>query len=185
MNNFGRMALVSVALVWFPSLVQAQPGPAQEVPELQVLSHWIGTWDIDMTVKVGADAAKVSRTKGKATAKWILDGRFVQQTGTLEAGDGMGMPAMKVTTLMTYDQAKKAYRSWMFYSTGTVSESEGSWAAKTRTMTTTSRDADNNWNTTIKATFPDPATEVWQILVKDGAGKVIVEVNGKNTRRKK
>ena len=158
-------------------------GPSKDVPELQVLNHWVGKWDDDMTVKPNAGLPKGMRAKGVVTAEWVLNGRFVQQTATLEPGDSA--PAMKVTTLMTYDPQKKVYRSWMFFSTGAVSESEGRWDEKSRTMTSTSRDAESGGTATIKATFAEDGTESWSILEKDRDGKVVSETTGKNTPRKK
>jgi hypothetical protein len=165
------------------ALGDAPQGPARDVPELQVLNHWVGTWDVDMTIKPTADLANGMRVRGTATAEWALDGRFLQQTGTL--GPSEGFPAMKVTTLMTYDPRKKVYRSWMFFSNGFASESEGTWDAKSSTLTSTSRDAETGTTTTIKATFPKDGTETWSIVVKDRDGKVVGETIGKNTRRKK
>jgi hypothetical protein len=174
------LASVAFSTVAFADTPQ---GPSKEVPELQVLNHWLGNWDVDMTVKPNADAPKGMRAKGEFAAEWVLNGRFVQQTGTLTPSDGA--PAMKVTTLMTYDPRKKVYRSWMFFSTGFVSESEGQWEEKSRTMTSTSRDADSGRATTIKAIFAEDGTESWSIIEMDREGKVVNETTGKNMRRKK
>ena len=162
---------------------EAPQGPSKDVPELQVLKHWIGTWDVEMTTRPNADLPRGMRAKGPTTAEWVLDGRFVQQSGTLKPDDGS--PALQATTLMTYDPRKKVYRSWMFFSTGFVSESEGKWDEKTRTLTSTSRDAESGTTTTTKATFAEDGTESWSIVSKDREGKVVNETTGKNTRRKK
>jgi hypothetical protein len=161
----------------------APQGPSKDVPELQVLKHWIGVWDVEMTVKPNADLPRGMRAKGATTAEWVLDGRFVQQTGTLKPDDGS--PAMQVTTLMTYDPRKKVYRSWMFFSTGSVSESEGQWDEKARTMTSTSRDAESGRTTTIKAVFTEDGSESWSFVERDREGKVVSETAGKNARQKK
>jgi hypothetical protein len=97
----------------------------EDTPELQVLNHWIGEWDVDTTFKPNNDFPKGARIKGVATATWIPNGRCLQQTGTREPGDGL--PGMKYTTLMTYDPGEKVYRTWFFLSTGFVSESVGTW----------------------------------------------------------
>jgi hypothetical protein len=158
-------------------------GPAKDIPELDVLKHWIGVWDVEMNVKPRGELPKGMHAKGTTTAEWVLGGRFVQQTGTLKSDDGS--PPMHATTLMTYDPGKKVYRSWMFFSSGAVSESEGKWDEKSRTMTSTSRDADSGGTMTIHATFPEDGVENWRIVEKDREGKVVGETSGKNVRRKK
>jgi hypothetical protein len=160
----------------------AAPGPAKDVPELQVLEHWVGTWDDDVTFKPNADLPKGRHAKGSVTAEWILDGRFVQQIATLQPDDAA--PAMKVMMLMTYDARKKVYRSWMFFSSGVVRELEGQWDAKSRTMTSTSCDAQTGGTMTITATFAEDGVERWTIVEKDRDAKVLAEIAGTNTRRR-
>jgi hypothetical protein len=164
-------------------LADAPAGPAKDVPELQALSHWVGEWDTEMTVKANADLARGMSRKGTTTAEWVLNGRFLQQTWILKPDDGS--PATQGTTFMTYDPRKKVYRSWMFNSTGSVSESEGTWDEKSRTMTSTIREAEAGTTTTIKATFAADGTENWSFTTRDRDGKVVRELAGRNTRRKK
>ena len=101
------------------------------VPELKALQHYVGSWDIDMQSQGAA------KTKVRGTAKWILGGRFVEQTSTLvnTAGD----PSVEIKSLMTYDPDAKAYRMWTFVSTGYASEAKATWDAKAKTMTTVLR----------------------------------------------
>lgn len=178
MNRFVPLAAF-LSLVLASAVAADTPqGPAADVPELQVLDHWAGKWDVDMTVKPSG-----MRGKGTATGEWVLNGQFLRQTAALE--EGGGLPASQLVTLMGYDRRQKVYRSWTFHSTGLVSFAEGTWDARTRTMTSTSRDADNGITTTIKATFPEDGVENWSFTSKDRDGKVVSEITGKNTRRKK
>ena len=102
-----------LALIAFhASVVFADDGPAKDVPELQALSSYIGTWDDAITSKDSPF------TKGESTAQWILDGRFLQQSGSVTSADGAIV--LKFTTLMTYDQEEKTYRTWSFLSNGTA-----------------------------------------------------------------
>jgi hypothetical protein len=165
------------------ALADAPEGPARDVPELQVLNHWAGTWDVDVTLKPDVGFPMGRHAMGTATAHWILNGRFLQQTGTMEAG--LGQPATQVTTLMTYDPGKKVFRGWIFFSSGYTGESEGSWDEKSRTLTSTSRDAGSGITTTTRASFAEDGTENWTITSRDRDGKVLNEMTGKNTRRKK
>jgi hypothetical protein len=161
----------------------ATRGPSADVPELQPLNLWAGTWDSELTVKPNADLPKGGKAKGTATAEWIHDGRFLRQTWAMDSADGI--PKMNGSTLMTYDTRKKTYRSWSFFSTGVASEAEGVWDAKARKMTWTSRDAESGQTTVTTATFGADGSETWSIVAKDRDGKVVNEVNGKNTRRAK
>jgi hypothetical protein len=159
------------------AIIAADDGPSEKVPELKALDHYAGSWDVEITSK------GQPFTKGKATANWILDGRFLQQTGELQAEDGSSV--VKITTLMTYDPAKKVYRSWTFLSDGNAGESNGNWDAKRRVMTSVGRKDESGGFSTTTADFSEAGIEKWRIVFKDGTGKVVGEMSGKNTRQKK
>ena len=92
---------------------------------------------------------------------------------------------MKVTSMMTYDPDKKVYRTWSFFSSGHVSESEGRWDQKSRTMRSTGRNPVNGSTFIITATFPTDGVETWGIIEKDRDGKIVGETTGKSVPRKK
>ena len=167
------IALQFVFAVLLTTIGIADEGPAKDVPELEALANYVGTYDVAITSK---DSPFV---KGEANTKWILDGRFVQQTGHLTSSDGATV--IKVTTLMTYDQEQKAYRSWSFFSNGTMTESSGKWDAKKRTMTSIGHSKDTTTTTTAK--FGENGTEEWTIDTKKGQEE-IARISGTNTRRK-
>src|SRR5437763_346362 len=100
------------------------PGPAPDVPELKALSHWVGRWDGQLTVKPG-DGFPGRTATGTSQTEWVHGGRFARQTWTIAAGDGF--PEMSGSSMMTYDPQRKAYRGWTFVSTGGVSEATGTW----------------------------------------------------------
>ncbi len=154
--------------------VWADDGPAKDVPELQALSSYIGTWDVAITSKDSPF------TKGESTATWILDGRFLQQTGVLKSDDGATI--LKVTTLMTYDSESKTYRMWSFLSNGSTSEASGKWNAKNRTMTSTS--IQDGTTTTTTATFTENGIEEWMFVTTNKNNEVVGKFGGTNTRRK-
>lgn len=178
---FAAFACVALAPAAAPAAEAAQ-GPSKDVPELQVLNHWVGKWDVEMAVKPNAGLPQGMRAKGTAAAEWVLDGRFVRQTTTLDPGDGS--PPMKMISPMTYDPQRKVYRTWMFFSNGQVSESEGRWDEKTRTMTSTGRNPSTGATAAVKATFAADGTQTWSFVEKDPDGKLIAETTGTNTRRK-
>lgn len=174
------LACLARAAAW---AADAPQGPAPGVPELQVLNHWMGTWDDEMTTKPNAGLPQGMHGKGPVVAEWVLDGRFLQQSATLKPdGDA---PATKVTTMMTYDPERKVYRSWMFFSSGVVRECVGRWDEKTRTMTSLSRDGERGATMTITATFGDDGAETWTIVEKDRDAKILAEISGKSTPHKK
>jgi len=171
-----RLLFVLIAFTAYQNFeVWAADGPAKDVPELQVLSSYIGTWDVTITSKDSPF------TKGESSATWVLDGRFVQQTGELKSADGSNVT--KVTTLMTYDPEKKVYRGWSFLSNGSTSEWSGKWDEKTHTMTSTSQQ--NGTTTTTTAKFRDNGIEEWLSITTNQNNEVVGRFGGTNTRRKK
>jgi Protein of unknown function (DUF1579) len=167
-------SLLIVVTAYQNSGVLAADGPAKDVPELQVLSNYVGTWDVAVTSKDSPF------TKGESTTTWVLDGRFVQQTGVLESADGSNV--IKVTTLMTYDSERKVYRMWSFLSNGSTSEGTGKFDEKTRTMTSTSRQ--DGTTTTTTAKFTDDGIEEWLFITTNQNNDVVARFGGTNTRRK-
>lgn len=167
-------ALVLAFTTCATTTVIAEDGPASGVPELEVLSNYSGTWDVAISTKDSPF------TKGEATATWILDGRFLQQTGSVTSADGATI--LKITTLMTYDQEANAYRMWSFLSNGASAESSGTWDATTRTMTSVRRENDSTTTTTAK--FTNDGHEEWKIVTTSQKnGEVLSELSGTNTRR--
>jgi hypothetical protein len=170
-----RLVLLLIAVTACQTAdVWAADGPAKDVPELQVLSNYIGTWDVAITSKDSPF------TKGESNAVWILDGRFVQQTGVLKSDDGTN--AIKVTTLMTYDSERKTYHMWSFLSNGSTSDASGKWDEKNRTMTSTSNQGGTT--TTTTARFTEDGIEEWMIVTTNQNKEVVGRFGGTNTRRK-
>jgi hypothetical protein len=171
----GRLVFLLIALTAGQSAqVWATDGPAKDVPELLVLSNYIGAWDVAITAKDSPF------TKGESTANWILDGRFVQQTGVLSSADGANV--LKITTLMTYDPERKTYRMWSFLSNGSTSEGSGTWDEKNRTMTSTSNQGSTTTTTTAK--FTENGSEEWMFVTTNQNKEVIGRFGGTNKHRK-
>lgn len=172
--RFAVLQLVLAFVAVQTSIGFAGDGPAKDVPELHALSNYIGKWEVAITSR---DAPF---TKGEAIAEWILDGRFVQQTGYLTSADGA--TTVKVTTLMTYDQKVKSYRMWKFLSNGITNESLGKWDASKRTMTSVR--SDDGTTTTTTARFAENGTEQWTIVTTNQKNEVLSNLGGTNTHRK-
>ena len=173
-----RLSLAcSVLAFLLPQTKTNDEGPSSKVPELKALDHYVGDWEVEFTTK---DA---NFSKSKSTAKWVLDGRFVEQTG--DVLDKAGAVALKMKTLFTFDAKKNAYRSWIFTSDGSVTESDCVWDDKVKTMTSISKRNEGEGFTTTTADFSQPGVESWKIVFTDAAGKTTGEVTGRNTKEKK
>ncbi len=160
----------------FTGITRAEDvGPSKSVPELQALAHYVGSWDVTL---LGADSNPTM--KGEATAKWILDGRFVEQNSVMTGDDGA---RISIRTLYTFDTSKRAYQSWTFISTGEISEADATWDPKARTMTSMTRPGPEGTRTKIVADFSKADTETWTFLFLDRNGQQVSEIHGKNVRR--
>ena len=167
------LQILAVLILAAPAYA-AEPGPATDVPELKVLSHYVGQWDVKINSK------ETPFESGEVSAVWILDGRFVQQTINLNVINSS--TPLKISTMMTYDPDVRKYRFWRFVSNGNVTEASGTWDAKTKTMTLVGKDTDLTATTT--ASFAKEGVEEWKIVVKDSSGNDVATVTGTNTRKK-
>ncbi len=153
-------------------------GPAKGVPELQVLANYVGTWDIKLTAQNGTVYT------GLTSAKWILDGYFLEQDTVLK--DNAGKSDAKIKTLMTYDVMKKSYRAWMFVSFGEgykgALDGEPQWDGKARTMTTVYRVP--LATITLTSNFAEAGIDQWKLVITDMGNQVYGQATATNTRRK-
>ena len=146
--------------------------PVKDVPELQVLQHYAGTWDVVLD-----NAA----SKGEVVAKWILGGRFLEQSGVIR---NAGSPDIWITTLFTFDTNKQKYRVWTFASNGSTGQAEMTWNSTSKTMTSVSPPDMNGIRSTNTADFSTPGKERWHFRYTDRDGQQVGEMSGVNTLRK-
>jgi len=123
------MNLIIVSLL-FPIIPSVEVGPNKNVPELQVLSKYLGTWE--------AEIDRIPELKSVMTSKWILNGNYLELSQD-DSADESGKFNTKTKTLMTYDREKKVYRTWSFDDRGHTVVAEGTWNAKAQTMTSTEK----------------------------------------------
>lgn len=166
--------LILAVLSFVTPAIAAENGPAEDVPELKVLNNYAGKWDAAITLK---DSQFES---GEIIADWILDGRFLRQTIAIKVANSD--KPLRMSTMMSYDPDQQRYRFWRFVSNGNVSESSGTWDAKTKTMTSVGTDHDLTATTT--ASFAKDGVEDWKIVVKDASGNEVATITGTNTRKK-
>ena len=175
MTRFSKVAAIVTCLVSLAAGGNADTR-SDEVPELKVLDRYIGYWDVEVTTP------GLPFKKGHSSTKWVLGGRFIQGTGELQSQDGAIV--VKVTTLMTFDTAKKVYRSWTFMSDGSSFESEGTWKETSRELASASRKDSTSGGFTSTSVFAEDGVENWKLEFKDDKGKVVNEITGKNTRKR-
>jgi Protein of unknown function (DUF1579) len=172
-------AVLVLGLSVSPCLAQADEGPAKNIPELAPLNRYAGSWDTNMTTNEGA--IRELKRVGGVNGVWIHGGRFLAQTWSTEGQ--AGQVKVSGSSIYTYDPAKKTYKVWQFASNGHTADGEGTWDAKTKTLTWSVRETDPGITSVIKAHFLDDNTEDWTITTKDADGKVLSESSGKNTRK--
>jgi hypothetical protein len=145
-------------------------------PELKILDRYLGTWNTETLKKVAEWNPKEVRTTGTVTNERVLDGRFVQQQG--KESNGAEHIQMK-----TYDPQRKQFRLWHFDSQASVVNSNGSWNQDAKVMIWKADSAkDITGTNTVR--FVGSDTIEWRVMVRNDAGKVFVDMEGKFIRRK-
>ena len=179
MSRLQQRLILTLGLTVNCAVASAQDasGPARNVPELKPIDHYAGVWD----VYFGDAPIEDRKPDGTATAKWVLQGRFLEQTGDLEPGDN-GLE-FELKTLLTWDAQKKSYRSWTFASTGYAVQADATWDAGTKTMTSVAEDPTTGNTITTTARFNEPGVETWKIVTTDRTGRVVGEITGRNVKR--
>lgn len=168
-SSFGSL-FVAFAVSSFPALAAEPP---RESAEQKVLGKFVGDWR--MKYRCPKTEWSPDETSGSAelSATRVIGGRFIQETSE-HADNTSG------STMLTYDDQRKCYRSWWFSSTGQMCESAGQWDAGTKTMTWTSTRDDKS--STTKHRFVDDNNAQWSMEVKDARGKVYFRIDGTTVR---
>lgn len=155
--------------------VVAADGPAEEIPQLKVLSQYVGTWEATVS------SPNSPLTQATHTAEWILDGHFLQQDVTLKTDDGQ--TAIRSRNLYTYDKTLGKYRTWSFLSDGNVRSATGTWDESTRTLTFVNRE--NGMVSRTTAHFVEEGVEHWNWTIKRSSGETLFEMSGESRRQSK
>lgn len=170
---FARMSFVLLSLIAFAGVAMADDGPAAGVPGLAELAHYVGEWETRIT------SPNSGFTSGSVSTKWILGGRFVEQSATLTNADGTN--SIEVRTLITYNVEQNKYQSWTFFSTGGTVSRTGTWDAATQSFKFTGNDGGTTMVTA--ADFSEEDTETWKISVISEQGSEDLVISGVNTRQ--
>lgn len=164
---------VLVTAVFLKSQCFAQDEGTTGKAELQLLSKYIGTWDIKYENSDPKDAGAV------VTGEWVLDGKYVRRTGKLTHAKNSHFIEM-----LTFDESQKCYRRWTFDSRLPF-EYKGTWNEQTGTMT---------WVAEIKIgqgglrestnTFTDNSEMKWETQGKNHNNEIVGNpVRGTATKR--
>ena len=174
--RFTFLALLVLAAMMV-SLAKAED-PPKRAAELQVLDHFVGTWDIEVTIK--QPGQREITNKGVETRKWSHGGKFVVfENGSLESEENS-----EFHMLVTYDPATKTYPGVMMFGPGR-SIVTGTWDAATSTMTFNGKSPEDGGTFVFKNRFPDKDHSESSGILKNGKGEVFMEQTQKQTRRKK
>ena len=174
MRNW-RPLLSVVAVLSIASFARSADAPGGGA-EQKVLDRELGTWKNTYKVlktewtpqeRAGTERVVVTRAVG---------GRFVQAASE----DGDGSSSMR---LLTYDEHARGYRGWWFSSAGQTAEHRGTWDGESKTLTWTSV-GDAARVTTVQTRFVDDDHTVWDVTVKDAAGRTLFRMEGTGVRAK-
>jgi hypothetical protein len=176
--RYATLAVVALVAVSSRAALAAEE-PAKPTPELKVLEQLIGTWDEVLTNKPTEWTPKAQRSTSVTKKKWALGGRFIRM-------EGVWNPAKtEFSSFITYDPATREYRTWYFDAGGGFPRGvvRGKWDNKTRTMTWTGTDEFGN-KSVGKTKIISKDSHDWTVVTTDPKGKVVLDLQGKNTRRK-
>lgn len=167
--------LTSMALMALvPVLAQGQDRDSRP------LASYEGTWDCEFKID-STDGTEPRIFNGVVEAKWVLDDKFLEQTGKYRLGENS--KPLIIKTMMSFDRTEKRFQYDYFNSFGEIHRSFGQWDKNKKTMTSTRTDKNGN-TSTINANFSTPDVETWSIETTDHNGKRLSRIYGTNTRRK-
>lgn len=152
-----------------PDTPATPAGPAADTPELLRLAPYAGTWDVTMTRQ--SDQTELT---AKATAEWILDGRFLRAEYR-----GEGVHGMLITT---FDKSQRVYRRWQYDAAGTVTEFTGKWDENAGALRFDHVSEDMSHRIVVESQL-DGDTETWTLIVKDRDGQELDEFKGVSRRQ--
>lgn len=152
------LSLLAFAAVGLPGFASAaEPSGANPgVPELTVLSRFVGTW-----------VAQLRNTDEEIRSKreWVLDGRFVKHEFDLSSGGVSGV------IYRGYNQKSRKYTMTFLDSSGNASHLTGHWDEERKMLTFEASDR-SMLVQKYESYFPDDKIEQWTISFNDNSGEI-------------
>ena len=164
------LVLAAVAVGFLPGVLRGEDAPKRPAA-LQALDNFVGTWDIEVTVKpAGGQAVK---QKGLSIRRWSRGRTYL-------LFDDPGETELHIA--MRYDPESGTYPG-VFIAGNVRGLLTGEWDKKSRTMTFTLKYANGN-TYTGKHRFVGKDRAEASGAIKDAKGKVLLELSFKQKRRK-
>ena len=176
-----RVTLLTITILAAVIFTLATNGdePQKRSAELQVLDRFVGEWDFDVTNKLPNGQSITGKTS--ETRTWSLGGKFVR----FENPQSEKPDEPEFQMLITYDPATKTYPGFLM-SGSSRSVVDGTWDPAKQIMTFRGKSTDSSGVTFVYTNrFTD--NDHWEVtgIIKDAAGKVIIEQIQEQRRRKK
>jgi len=166
----GLMAVPSRCCAADTAVATAERLPAQ----FDVLKRFAGEWQTETLLRRPGPPAREVATKGKASCRATLGGRYYEfRAETVPPSDSD-------LQVMTYDEAARVYRQWVFSSDGYRHEATGVWDSTTSTMTW--RDKSDGGEFVIEDRWRSADRLEWNLVRKDAGGNVTQTITGTVSR---
>lgn len=170
------MAALAAACSFAPARAE---DPAETPPELKVLAKMVGTWDEAVSNKPTEWLPTAEKSTSVTKKQWALGGKFLRMEGAWNPAK------IEFISLLTHDAATGEYRTWYFDSTGGFPpvDLRGAWDEKKQTITWKATDAAGN-KTAGTTKIVDENRHEWTMVITNPEGKVVLDMQAINTRRK-
>jgi len=171
------MRLIATALIVISTTIFSQVAKADDTsPELQVLDRFVGTWDVQVTIK-SADGEEI-KIDVDSRRRWTRGGTFLQ----IEDANNLKDPqARELQILWTYDPVARNYPAVIMDGPNRA-QLTGTWDAKTTTMHWKGKGADGVTSEGKHRFIGKDRAEASGVF-KDADGKVVMEISWPQTRR--
>lgn len=174
-----RSIVVIAARMWLAvatcvSVAVADDGAALPPEASAVLGMFVGQWETQARIQGQGASDRTIEARGRAEGRWTLGGRFVEfHTESVP-------PGQSELQIMTYDEAAKAYRQWVFDSDGYMHEAVGTWDPATSTIVWRGQAEAGPF--VIDDHWPTPRRLEWQMRRIAANGELVTPIEGVLTR---
>jgi hypothetical protein len=139
-----------------------------------VLERFLGNWKTKIQIRHVGPPARELTTVGTAVCKNTLGGAFFEfRSGSIPPGESD-------LQVMTYDNAAKRFRQWVFSSDGYTHTAEGTWDQETSTLRWKGKSDEATF--VIEDRWVSPDRLDWTLRRTNAQGEVIQTISGTVTR---